>query len=75
MNPLELRTCTEDEIYDYYEDPDSIDCEPPLDDSPKFIHVYNNENSCPSGTTCTNGGNCGIRGNFFKLRSFGIYSL
>ena len=63
MNSLELRTCTEDEIYDYYDDPDSVDCEPPLDDSAKFIYVYNNENSCPAGTVCTNSGKCGMIGN------------
>ena len=62
MNTSELRTCTDDEMYDYYEDPDYVDCEPPLDDAPKFVYVYNNEDKCLAGATCTNSGKCGLRG-------------
>ena len=57
-----IRICTDDEIYDYYDDPDSVDCEPPLDDSPKFEYVYDKASNCPEGTKCTNGNTCGVKG-------------
>ena len=62
-----IRICTDDEIYDYYDDPDSVDCEPPLDDSPKFEYVYNSASNCPEGTKCTNGNTCGVKGITFHL--------
>ena len=68
-----MRYCTEDEIEDYDDDEDSVDCEIPPSTAPKFTYPYNDERICPVGTNCTSGNKCGPRGNdiscFLKTKS------
>ena len=64
----EIRVCTDDELYDYYNgDVEQLDCQT---DDPPFLYIYNDDSHCPSGTTCTNGNNCGVTGNIDNLDTF-----
>ena len=59
-----IRTCTEDEMYDYYEDPESLtsECVPPAGVHPKKEYVYNT--NCPEGSKCVRGNECGAKGTY-----------
>ena len=54
--------CTAEEIYDYYDDPDSVDCVPPSSAAPKLKYLYNTAMNCPSESKCVKGSECGAKG-------------
>ena len=64
----EIRDCSEDELYDIAysvsDDYETIICKPPGDSAPLFQYQYFDATSCPSDTKCTNGNQCGTKGNF-----------
>ena len=61
---IEIRECEGDEIEDYYDDEESVDCVLPKNSNsaPKFEYVYKTESNCPNNTKCSNGRQCGVKG-------------
>ena len=59
---IEIRICEGDEIEDYYDDEESVDCVLAKDSAPTFEYFYNTESNCPQNTKCVNGRQCGAKG-------------
>ena len=54
-------------IDDYYDDPESVDCEA-VSDEYQYQFAYNEGCSQDPDTTCVVGSQCGVKGLFFHVQ-------
>ena len=59
-------------IDDYYDDPDSVDCEPVINESQVNQYAYNEGCSQDLDTMCVVGSQCGVKGLLFHVQGLKI---
>ena len=55
-------------IDDYYDDPESVDCEPVIEEFQVDQYAYNEDCSQNPGAMCVVGSQCGVKGLFFHFQ-------